>query len=355
MRIHAVAIVLLIGCNTSNFDTPDVDTTSDSITGGQLEAESGHSRHHRNDHLEEIFDEVDGARITQTLRELAGEVPVVVNGASITLGQRFDDVGRQYFRAYWTQTMQNLGLEVTQLPYQAANHPRPGNDVEAVLRGRSADSLIVIVHYDSIGPRGSETANPGVDDDMSGMSIQLETARLFARHRHQLRFTVRFVASDEEELGGLAGARNYATFITGLAQTEGFQLIAAVDDEQSGWNCSVDDRCGDDLFPAVDVYSCGGNGPGSFDSWQLGNLFSDIVARYSPLNVKRGCLGANSDHFAFGTIGVPAIVYSEHNPFANPHFDREGGDTFDKIDLDYLISIARPGITFQAALAGVRK
>ena len=54
-------------------------------------------------------------------------------------------------------------------------------------------------------------------------------------------------------------------------------------------------------------------------------------------------------------IGVPALVYSEHNPFANPHFDREGGDTFDKIDTDYLISIARPGIAFQAALAGVRK
>jgi hypothetical protein len=52
---------------------------------------------------------------------------------------------------------------------------------------------------------------------------------------------------------------------------------------------------------------------------------------------------------------VPALTYSEHNPFANPHFDQEGGDTFDKIDLDYLISIARPGITFQAALAGLQK
>src|SRR5678815_6052885 len=115
---------------------------------------------------------------------------------------------------------------------------------------RDRDSLIVIVHYDSIGPRGSETANPGVDDDMSGMSILLETARLFVKHKAQLALTVRFVASDEEELGGLAGARNYAAYLTGLAQTEGFKLVAAVDDEQSGWNCSVDNRCGDNLFPA---------------------------------------------------------------------------------------------------------
>jgi hypothetical protein len=52
---------------------------------------------------------------------------------------------------------------------------------------------------------------------------------------------------------------------------------------------------------------------------------------------------------------VPAITYSEHTPFSNPHFDRSGGDTFDKIDLAYFISIARVGITFQAALAGVQK
>jgi len=335
MRILVVAIVLVIGCHG----------------GSERAADAGGGT----DHLEEIFDEVDGARITQTLRELSGVVPATVNGASIMLGERFDDAGRQRFRDYWTQTMRNLGLEINPLHYQAAGHPRAGDNVEAILRGPSADSLIVIVHYDSIGPPGSETSNPGADDDMSGMSILLETARLFVAHKAQLGLTVRFVASDEEELGGLAGARNYATYITGLAQTQGFKLIAAIDDEQSGWNCSVDNRCGDNLFPAVDVYSCGGNGPGSFDYWQLGNQLSDIVTAYSPLKVKRGCLGANSDHFAFATLGVPALTYSEHNPFANPHFDQEGGDTFDKIDLDYLISIARPGITFQAALAGLPK
>jgi hypothetical protein len=71
--------------------------------------------------------------------------------------------------------------------------------------------------------------------------------------------------------------------------------------------------------------------------------------------VKRGCIGANSDHFAMWEIGVPAVVFSEHNPFANPHFDRAGGDTFARIDTAYLTSIARPAIAFQAALAGVQK
>jgi Zn-dependent M28 family amino/carboxypeptidase len=223
-----------------------------------------------------------------------------------------------------------------------------------VLRGPSADSIVVIVHYDSIGPRNGETLNPGADDDMSGMAIMLETARLLVAHRAQIANTVRFVASDEEELGGLAGARNYAAHIKALSQSEGFALLAAVDDEQSGWNCSVDKRCGDNTFPAFDVFSCGSGGGKTFNFPAIGDQLAAVAAAYSPLHVTRGCLGANSDHFAMWEIGVPAVVYSEHNPFANPHFDREGGDTFDKIDTSYLISIARPAIAFQAALAGIQ-
>jgi hypothetical protein len=98
-----------------------------------------------------------------------------------------------------------------------------------------------------------------------------------------------------------------------------------------------------------------GSGAASFDFPALGDRLACTVASYSTLHVKRGCLGAASDHFAMWEIGVPAVVYSEHNPFANPHFDAEGGDTFAKIDTAYLTSIARPGITFQAQLAGVVK
>jgi hypothetical protein len=336
MRIQVVAIVGLIACHSNSEQPGDLDA------GGT-------------DHLKEIFDDVDRTRIQQVLRELSGDVSVTVDGASITLGQRFDDDGRKKFRDYFRQTMQNLGFEVTPLHYQASNEPRAGDNVEAILRGPSADSLIIIVHYDSIGPKGAETSNPGVDDDMSGMSILFETARLFVKHRDQLAVTVRFVASDQEELGHLAGARNYAAYIAALSQSQGFKLIAAVDDEQSGWNCSTDNRCNDNLFPAVDVFSCSGLDPGSFNFAALGDQFSAIVTTYSTLHVKRGCILASSDHFAFWELGVPAVVYSEHNPFSNPHFDGLGGDTFDKIDIDYLTSIARPAIAFQAALAGVTK
>jgi hypothetical protein len=344
MRIQLIFIAAVIGCQGSGDDIADPADRGDPDPTAIAAT----------DHLKEIFDQVDGARLTQTMRELSGVVPVVVNGQTITLGQRFNATGRKNFRDYWTQTMRNLGLEVNQLHYQAAGHPRAGDNVEAVLRGPSPSSVVVIVHYDSIGPRGQETSNPGADDDMSGMSIQLETARLLVQHKAQIASTVRFVASDEEELGGIAGARNYAAHIKALSQTEGFTLLAAVDDEQSGWNCSRDGLCGDNLFPAFDVFSCGSGGGRTFNFQAIGDQLASITSTYSTLKVKRGCIGASSDHFAMWEIGVPAVVYSEHNPFANPHFDAAGGDTFARIDMAYLTSIARPAITFQASLAGVQ-
>src|SRR4051812_8035298 len=349
MRIQLISIMILLGCQGGLEDTTD-DT--EEVPASEFAPPPTAVVV---DHLKNIFDEVDGSRITQTMRELSGVVPVTVNGTSITLGERFSTAGRQKFRDYWTQKMSGLGLEINQFHYQAARHPRAGDNVEAVLRGPSPNSVVIIVHYDSIGPRGRETSNPGADDDMSGMAIQLETARLLVAHRTQLTNTVRFVASDEEELGGLAGARDYAARIKALSQSAGFTLVAAVDDEQSGWNCSADGLCGDNTFPAFDIFSCGSGGGRTFNFPALGDRFAALVATYSPLHVTRGCIGSSSDHFAMWEIGVPALVFSEHNPFANPHFDRAGGDTFAKIDTAYLTSIARPAITFQAALAGVQK
>jgi Zn-dependent M28 family amino/carboxypeptidase len=261
--------------------------------------------------------------------------------------------------------MTNLGLSVRALHYDATANDRELDDVEAVLPGPTPDSIIVIVHYDSIGPPGDETNNPGADDDMSGMAIELETARLFVEHASQLGYTIRFVAADAEELGDLAGARAYAAQIkaeslgtgSGSGSASGaFQLVAAVDDEQSGWACHTDGGCEDNVWPAFDVYTCGTSNDGQrhYSFPELGTQFTAITTKYSPMHVVHGCMGENSDHFAMWEVGIPAVVYSEHDPLLNDHFDQNGGDLFSRIDQDYLVSIARPAITFQAALAGIQ-
>lgn len=296
-----------------------------------------------------IYDEVDPAHLNQLIREMSGDLPVTVNGVTYSITERFSDEGRKKFRDYWTQSMTDLGLSVQELDFTAA--ARPGQNLEAVLPGPSADSYVIIVHYDSIGPFGHETANPGADDDMSGMAIQLETARILVAHKDQLGVTVRFVASDEEELGGLAGARAYASYIKDLSTMQGFQLVGAIDDEQTGWNCKADNACAKTGTLAFEIFACGPGGTFNFNAY--GNQFSTVVHEYSPLRVARACMGENSDHYAMWEIGVPTIVFSENDPFDNPHFDQEGDDTISHIDFDYHALIARAAITFQAGQAGI--
>jgi hypothetical protein len=298
----------------------------------------------------DVYGAIDQDRLVTTLRELGGDVPVTVGGETYAISERYSEVGREHFRRYWRAAFEAMGLTVRAIDYQDPQSSRPGHDLEAVLPGKSPDSIVVIVHYDSIGPPGQETGNPGVDDDMTGMAILLETARVLVPYQGRLAHTVRFVATDEEELGGLAGARAYAHLILDEATAGGFALVAAVDDEQTGWNCMSEGACGGvATWPAFDVFSCGDQ----FDNPALGDQLEAVVHDFSTIGVVRGCLGANSDHYAMWEIGVPSVVFTEHNPFGNPHFDQNGGDTFAKIDVGYFAAIARPAITFQATLIGI--
>ncbi|MCE9571992.1 MAG: M20/M25/M40 family metallo-hydrolase [Deltaproteobacteria bacterium] len=232
----------------------DAPGTADAATDGRADAkEDAPPPDGRPAVYGDIYAAMDQARLVTTLRELSGDLPVTVGGETFAINERYSDTGREHFRRYWRAAFEGMGLAVRAIDYQDPNSTRPGNDLEAVLPGKSPDSIVVIVHYDSIGPFGHETENPGTDDDMTGMAIMIETARLLLPYQGRLAHTVRFVATDEEELGGLAGARAYAKQIQAEAAAGGFALVAAVDDEQTGWNCmsagasaptAITTRCG---------------------------------------------------------------------------------------------------------------
>jgi Zn-dependent M28 family amino/carboxypeptidase len=290
-----------------------------------------------------VFASVDNARIQALMQDMSGVNPVKVGGETFTISERYSPAAKASYRKYWVNYFKALGMTTKELPYANShrNGEAQGHDVEAVLPGASPDSVVIIVHYDSIGPSGPD--NPAADDDMSGMATLMETARVLAAHKGKLAHTVRFVAADYEEWGGLEGARAYAQYIKALAASENFKIVAAIDDEQSGWNEGSDNT--------FDVFSCGGD----TDSTGMGDMLVETALLYSKMTTTRGCMGANSDHYAMWEIGVPAVVFSEHDPFNNPHFDQEGGDTYDKIDQGYDFRIAQVGVTFAARVVGVSK
>jgi Zn-dependent M28 family amino/carboxypeptidase len=295
------------------------------------------------DVYKDVFASVDNARISSLLSDMSGVNPVKVGGETFTISERYSPAAKANYRKYWINYFKSLGMKTTELPYANShgNGESQGHDLEAVLPGASPDSVVIIVHYDSIGPSGPD--NPGADDDMSGMATLMETARILAARKGKLARTVRFVAADYEEWGGLEGARAYAKSIKALAERKGFKIVGAIDDEQSGWNEGSDST--------FDVFSCGGD----TDSTGMGDMLAETASLYSKMTTTRGCMGENSDHYAMWEIGVPAVVFSEHDPFNNPHFDQEGGDTYDKIDQGYDFRIAQVGVTFAARVVGLSK
>ena len=290
-----------------------------------------------------VFDSVDQTHLIKLLKDMTGVNPVTVAGETFSITDRYAAASKANYRKYWTAYFQSLGLSPKELAYDSTekSDETQGHDVEAILPGNSPDSVVIIVHYDSIGPNGKETENPGVDDDMTGMAMMMETARVLSQYKGKLANTVRFVAADEEELGNLGGARHYAQYIQALAKQQGFKIVSAIDDEQSGWRENQADL--------IDVFTCGS----PTDATVLGNLFIDTASRYSKMKTQQGCIGANSDHYAMAEIGVQSVVFSEHDPFNNPHFDNEGGDTFEKIDQTYFFKISQVGVTFAARVVGV--
>ncbi len=303
---------------------------------------------------------VDPSRLKQHLKEGSGVVPITLSGDGgvVSLSNRYSPIAKANFRDWYEQYLSAVGLYWHELPYVTKHNIGEvnGTNVEAVLPGASADSVVVIIHYDSIGPNGIETTNPGVDDDLSGLVSMMEAERLFNNGCLPRQKTIRFVIADYEEQWnpGLEGARVYAAWLKAKAAQDGFQIVAAIDYEQSGWNCASDAKCTSNVGGKVyDVFDCSGDG-NNFKSTALGDSLAALTTSLgSSLMVNRACMAQNSDHYAMWEIGVPSIVTSEHLPFSNPHFDQNGGDTFDKIDTTYHAEIARLNVAFTAKLAGV--
>jgi hypothetical protein len=323
-----------LGCTSAPIDA-EGESQSETASASALPGDT-------DDVYKTIHDSIQDADLVRLLKDMTGMNPVTVGTETFSITDRFSVASKENFRKYWTAYFQSLGLTVNPLAYSyPVGLEAQGHDLEAVLPGKVADSLVIIVHYDSMGPNGPD--NPGTDDDMTGMSTAMETARVLAAYAGRVHYTVRFVASDYEEWGELSGARQYAKYLKNLAQQQGFRIVGAIDDEQSGWKEGAN---------TIDYFDqrCTGTTP---DSSALSSLFADTTTRYSTMTTHKGCMGAQSDHYAMWEVGVPAVVFSEHDPFSNPHFDREGGDTFDRIDQAYFTQIARVGVTFAARVAGI--
>jgi hypothetical protein len=106
------------------------------------------------DPYKDVFNAVSQANIEKRLRELTGADAVTVGSQTFKITDRWAPASKANFRAYFTQYFTALGATVNVLPFTTTGllpGETQGHNVEAILPGKSADSVVIIVHYDTVG------------------------------------------------------------------------------------------------------------------------------------------------------------------------------------------------------------
>lgn len=190
--------------------------------------------------------------------------------------------------------------------------PAPMQNVYAILPGtdeKMAKTVFIVSgHFDSIPSVSSITDTsldaPGADDDASGVSVSVESARLVSKAARAkgLRATVIFAAVSGEEQG-LFGSTHMEEWV----KQQGYTVGGMLDD----------DIVGDDLQPGAPHRVRLFSGNGEIDdcdgsSRELARAIEEIDGRSAiRLIFRLDRYGRGGDHYPFYKAGNPAVRFTE--------------------------------------------
>jgi Peptidase family M28 len=232
---------------------------------------------------------------------------------------------------------------------RTSGKPLPLESVYAILPGsdpKLAKTLFIVSgHYDS---RPSDVMNteadaPGADDDASGVSVSVESARLLSKAvasgAATHRATLLFAAISGEEQGLLGGYR-----LLEWAKQQGYTIGGMLDD----------DIVGDDPSPGAPhrVRLFSGNGeiddcdsPGR----ELARAIEEIDGRdHIRMIFRVDRYGRGGDHYPFYKAGLPAVRFTEplenyNHQHQTPRTENgiEYGDFAKYLNASFLGNVAR--------------
>jgi hypothetical protein len=239
--------------------------------------------------------------------------------SSWTDAKRGIGCGRDYIVGRFNEIAKDSGgkLQVVVDKFDSTSERTSGKPLQlesvyAILPGsdpKLAKTLFIVSgHFDSrpSNVMDTEADAPGADDDASGVSVSVESARLLGRlaanGKAGNRATLLFAAISGEEQGLLGGYR-----LLEWAKEQGYTIGAMLDD----------DIVGDDRSPGAPhrVRLFSGNGeiddcdsPGR----ELARAIEEIDGRQSIRMIFRvDRYGRGGDHYPFYKAGLPAVRFTE--------------------------------------------
>jgi len=301
------------------------------------------------DRLGALAQEVDGAALMATVNGLVqdhgADTPLACTDEQSRLYTPLCHLTHDKARARIEAQLAGRGLTVTHQEL-VARTGLPLSNVIAELPGASHPEEIVLVgaHYDAF--------YAGADDNSTGVAAVLELARVLSQHRFDR--TLRFVAFDQEELGGI-GSDAY------VDETRGEHLVNAVIYDCIGY---YDTRPGSQTSlpglptpSAADFIAGISNDTSSQrlaelnalnDALQLAHLVTLTTPRSSTFPLGSALL--RSDHSPFWFSGQEALFLTDTANFRNPHYhqDTDTVDTLDPARYTQVVRLSAAGLAYWA-------
>jgi subtilisin family serine protease len=279
--------------------------------------------------IQNMIDQVDSATVSQYDRELAGELPVWVDGAWYTITSRYtySGVPIQKTMNYVGQSMADLGLNVEYHQWGGNTYPNVIGEMPGLI---NPDEIFIIgAHIDDV------QGTPGADDNASGSVATLLAADIATQY--QWGCTLRFAFWTGEEQG-LLGSQAYAQ----RSYNMGENIVGYLNLDMIAWNTP-------DSSPDIDLIYNSSMPP----TLQLAQLFADVVDAYNVNLIPelRTSLGGGSDHSSFWQYGYTSILGIEDQGDFNPYYHGPG-DTPAHTDLVFFTNFVKASVATFAHMSG---
>lgn len=280
--------------------------------------------------IQGMIDQVTQEQVYQYDRELAGELPVWVDGGWYTIPSRYTYSGTSIEKTmnYVYQHMQGLGLGVEYHQWSGASYP---NVIGEITGKTNPDNIFIIgAHIDDVN------GSPGADDNASGSVATLLAADILSQYPWGCTLRFAFWTGEEQ---GLNGSRVYAQ----RAYDSGENIVGYLNLDMIAWN-----KIGSDPYINL-IYNS--NIPPTLE---LAQLYADVINTYNINLLPRfGTSIWGSDHATFWQYGFTSILAIEDDlgHDFNPYY-HSWQDTPAHTDSIYFTSFVKASIATYAHMSG---
>jgi hypothetical protein len=280
--------------------------------------------------IQGMIDQVTETQVYTYDRQLAGELPVWVDGSWYTIPSRYTYSGTPIQKAtsFVGQHMSDLGLGVEYYQWNNATNP----DVIGEIPGQTNPDNIFIIgaHIDDV--QGA----PGADDNASGSVATLLAADILSQYNWGCTLRFAFWTGEEQ---GLYGSGAYAQ----QAYQNGENILGYLNLDMIAWNTLGSN-------PDITLAYSTSLPP----TQQLAQLFADVIPAYNINLIPSYSPNLwGSDHNSFWDYGFTSILAIEddvHGDF-NPYY-HSSQDTPAHTDPVYFTNFIKASIATYAHMSG---